>query len=62
MNAITGACLLLRVTNSDSEKDTAIGVGWGDGGWGGVGEGLVSCFRHLKILMDDYNLFRTVTH
>lgn len=26
MNAIAGACLLLRVTNSDSEKDTAIEV------------------------------------
>lgn len=26
MNDIAGACLLLRVTNSDSEKDTAIEV------------------------------------
>lgn len=26
MNAIAGACLLLRVTNSDSEKDRAIEV------------------------------------
>lgn len=55
--------LLPLVTNSESEKETS---NWSillhGKGIRRKGEGWQSCFRHLKILMDDYNLFHIVTH